>query len=283
MITAVIDHNQHSLIVQLPGSIMDLRLKLVSIGIRTPPDQIPLYATDDHQTKVQLFGETDVGKHLCQLLSSENTLADANIAAYLTANADPAIKDTVEQRITGSQYKNVRELTADIVALTQSAGPVKKEFFFPLTGNIDEGDGDFYTVGDSFLFDYRYDIAEAIAKHQARDIENIASFYNDEDGVREKLVSADWSTEVVDGTLYGKVTVQLREELTEEETTILKDWISGQNSDGSFECLEDYPIETEDGSLAISLWHGGSDYFIADRDELDEYIEQQNEMTMGVM
>ena len=283
MITAVIDHNQNSLIVQLPGSIMDLRLKLVSIGIRVPPDQIPLYATDDHQTKVQLFGETDIGKHLCQLLGSENTLADANIAAYLTANADPAIKDTVAQRITGGHYKNIEQLTADILKLTQSAGPVKKEFFFPLTGNIDEGDGDLYTVGESFLFDYRYDIAEAIAKHQARDIENIASFYSDEDGVREKLVSADWSTEVVDGTLYGKVTVRLREELTEEETCVLKDWISGQNSDGAFECLEDYPIETEDGSLAISLWHGGNDYFVSDRDELDEYIEQQNEMTMGVM
>lgn len=283
MITAVIDHDYNTLVLQLPGSIMDLRMKLVSIGIRTPPDQIPLYTTDDHQTKVQLFGANDVGRHLCQLLGSENTLADANIAAYLTANADPAIKDTVEQRITGSQYKNVRELTADIVALTQSAGPVKKAFFFPLTGNIDEGDGNPYTVGDSFLYDYRYDIAEAIEKHQARDIENIASFYSDEDGVREKLVSADWTTEVVDGTLYGKVTVRLREELTEEETSVLKDWISGQNSDGAFECLEDYPIETEDGSLAISLWHGGSDYFIADRDELDEYIEQLPDMKMGVM
>ena len=283
MITAVIDHDQNTLIVQLPGSIMDLRLKLVSIGIMTPPDQILLYATDDHQTKVQLFGESNVGKHLCQLLSDKNTLADANIAAYLTANADPAIKGTVEKRITGGQYKNVEELTADIMALTQNAGPVKKEFFFPLTGNIDEGDGNPYTVGDSFLYDYRYDIAEAIAKHQARDIENIASFYNDEDGVREKLVSADWATEVVDGTLYGKVTVRLREELTEEETTALKDWISGQNSDGTFECLEDYPIETEDGSLAISLWHGGNDYFVGDRDELDEYIEQQTDMKMGVM
>ena len=283
MITAVIDHDQNTLIVQLPGSIMDLRLKLVSVGIRMPPDQIPLYDTDDRQTKVQLFGETNVGKHLCQLLSGKNTLADANIAAYLTANTDPAIKGTVEQRITGGQYKNVEELTADIMALTQSAGPVKQEFFFPLTGNIDEGDGNPYTVGDSFLYDYRYDIAEAIAKHQARDIENIASFYSDEDGVREKLVSADWSTEVVDGTLYGKVTVRLREELTEEETTALKDWISGQNSDGAFECLEDYPIETEDGSLAISLWHGGNDYFVGDRDELDEYIEQQTDMKMGVM
>lgn len=283
MITAVIDHDQNTLIVQLPGSIMDLRLKMVSIGIRMPPDQISLYATGDHQTKVQLFGETNVGKHLCQLLSDKSTLAEANIAAYLTANADPAIKGTIEQRITGGQYKSVEELTADIMALTQSAGPIKKEFFFPLTGNIDEGDSNPFTVGDSFLFDYRYDIAEVIAKHQARDIENIASFYSDNDGVREKLVSADWSTEVVDGTLYGKVTVRLREELTEEETTILKDWIRGQNSDGAFECLEDYPIETEDGSLAISLWHGGNDYFVSDRDELDEYIEQQNEMTMGVM
>ena len=283
MITAVIDHDQNTLIVQLPGSIMDLRLKLVSIGITTPPDQIPLYTTDDRQTKVQLFGANDVGKHLCQLLGSGNTLADANIAAYLTANADPAIKDTVEQRITGGQYKRIEELTTDIMALTQSAGPVKKEFFFPLTGNIDEGDGDLYTVGDPFLYDYRCDIAEAIAKHQERDIENIASFYSDEDGVREKLVSADWSTEVVDGTLYGMVTVRLREELTEEETSVLKDWISGQNSDGAFECLEDYPIETEDGSLAISLWHVGNDYFIADRDELDEYIEQLPDMKMGVM
>ena len=283
MITAVIDHNHDTLLLQLPASLMDLRLKLVSIGIRTPPDQIPLYATGDRQTKVQLFGANDVGKHLCQLLSGKNTLADADIAAYLTANADPAIKDTVEQRITGSQYKSIKELTADILELTQSAGSVKKEFFFPLTGNIDEGDGDLYTVGDSFLYDYRYDIAEAIAKHQARDIENIASFYNGVDGVREKLVSADWSTEVVGGTLYGKVTVRLREELTEAETSVLKDWIRGQNSDGAFECLEDYPIETEDGSLSISLWHGGGDYFIADRDELDEYIEQQNEMTMGVM
>lgn len=283
MITAVIDHGHNTLVLQLPVSLMDLRLKLVSIGILTPPGQIPLYATDDHQDKVQLFGETDIGKHLCQLLGSKNTLADANIAAYLTANADSAIKDTVDQRITGGQYKRIEEVTTGIMALTQSAGPVKKEFFFPLTGNIDEGDGDLYTVGDSFLYDYRYDIAEAIAKHQARDIENIASFYSDNDGVREKLVSADWSTEVVDGTLYGKVTVRLREELTEEETTILKDWIRGQNSDGAFECLEDYPIQTEDGSLAISLWHGGNDYFVSDRDELDEYIEQQNEMTMGVM
>ena len=237
IITAVIDHDYNTLVLQLPGSIMDLRMKLVSIGIRTPPDQIPLYATDDHQTKVQLFGANDVGRHLCQLLGSENTLADANIAAYLTANADPAIKDTVEQRITGGQYKSIEELTADIIVLTQSAGPVKKEFFFPLTGNIDEGDGNPYTVGDSFLYDYRYGIAEAIEKHQARDIENIASFYSDKDGVREKLVSADWSTEVVDGTLYGKVTVWLREELTEEEISVLKNWISGQNSDGALECL----------------------------------------------
>ncbi len=283
MIAAVIDHGHDTLILQLPASIMDLRLKLVSIGIRTPPDQVPLYATDDHQTKVQLFGANDVGRHLCQLLGSENTLADANIAAYLTTNADPAIKDTVEQRITGGQYKSIEELTADIMALTQSAGPVKMEFFFPLTGNIDEGNGDLYTVGDSFLYDYRYDIAEAIETHQARDIENIASFYSDEDGVREKLVSADWSTEVVDGTLYGMVTVRLREELTEEETIVLKDWISGQNSDGAFECLEDYPIETEDGSLAISLWYGGNDYFVCGRDELDEYIEQLPDMKMGVM
>lgn len=34
MITAVIDHGHNTLVLQLPVSLMDLRLKLVSIGIR---------------------------------------------------------------------------------------------------------------------------------------------------------------------------------------------------------------------------------------------------------
>ena len=77
--------------------------------------------------------------------------------------------------------------------------------------------------------------------------------------------------------------LRLREGLTEDELTAVKDWITGQNSDGAFESLEEHPIDSEDGKLSISLWHGSNDYFVSTRDELDEYIAQQNELKIGGM
>ena len=76
--------------------------------------------------------------------------------------------------------------------------------------------------------------------------------------------------------------VRLHEELTEQETEQLKDWITEQN-EASCDSIEAQPIDSEDGILAISLWHGGNDYFVSDRDELDEYIAQQNELRFGGM
>ena len=87
---------------------------------------------------------------------------------------------------------------------------------------------------------------------------------------------------MVKGTLYGRVDVRLHEELTEEELDRLKEWITSQN-EAACDLIEGQPIDSEDGSLAISLWHGGNDYFVSDRDELDEYIAQQNELRIGGM
>ena len=84
-------------------------------------------------------------------------------------------------------------------------GPLKMSLYFPLTGNIDEGDGNPFTVGDSFLYDYRYDINDLIEEYQDRDVESILEYFDGDAGAKAKLVSAQWSTEIVDGTLYGKV------------------------------------------------------------------------------
>ena len=76
--------------------------------------------------------------------------------------------------------------------------------------------------------------------------------------------------------------VRLHEELTEKEEADLRVWITEQN-EASCERIEGQPIDSEDGILAISLWHGGNDYFVWSRDELDEHIEQQNELKIGGM
>jgi len=283
MITAVIQHKNDTLVVELPRANTDLQIKLLSIGIRRNPRDINLFGGEDAEVDVQLASGSRVGEHLCRLFRPENSLADVNTTAYLVQTADEGIKTDLEHDIYYDQYDNIQDLVNDIKERTLALGPVKLSLYFPLTGNIDEGDGNPFTVGDSFLYDYRYAIDELIEEYQDRDVEGILDYFNGNAGAKAKLVSMEWTTEVVDGTLFGKVDIRLREELTDEELASVKDWIEGQNSDGAFECLEDHPIDSEDGKLSISLWHGGDDYFIFTRDELDEYIAQQNEPKIGGM
>ena len=109
-------------------------------------------------------------------------------------------------------------------------------------------------------------------------------FFNEDATLKAKLVAATWSVEEQnDHQLMGLCTLHLRENITLEEKEILRDWVLGQNADGAFESLEDYPIETGEGTLRVSLWNDGDDYFVKDRMELDEYIAQQSELKIGGM
>lgn len=276
MITAVIQHKNDTLVVELPKSNTDLQIKLLSIGVRTLPQNIKLFGGEDAEVDVQLASGSRVGQHLCRLFNTENSLGDVNTTAYLVQTADESIKTDLEHDIYYDQYSTAAELINDIKDRTLALGPVKMSLYFPLTGNIDEGDGNPFTVGDSFLYDYRYDINDLIEEYQDRDVEDILEYFDGDASAKAKLVSAQWSTEIVDGTLYGKVDLRLREELTESELTSVKDWITGQNSDGAFECLEDHPIDSEDGKLSISLWHGGNDYFVSNGERPKYYVENNH-------
>ena len=101
-------------------------------------------------------------------------------------------------------------------------------------------------------------------------------------GLKDKLASMVWGVEEYRGRLFGKIECSLKEEMTPTEEEILKDYISGQNSDGWGEHFEQQPIDTEDGDLYVSFWNSGDDYAIMTQDELDAYIESQG-MKMGGM
>jgi len=73
-----------------------------------------------------------------------------------------------------------------------------------------------------------HDIREAVEREQS--IGDMAQYFDEDAHVKEKLVSAVWTVDEVDKKLYGRVNVRLKEPLTEEETKILKEWITGQNN-----------------------------------------------------
>lgn len=282
MITAIIRNKENTLVLGLPHSIYDIYEKLQSIGIMQPPKQIPLTDNEGEDIGVKLFSESDFGRHLLLTLNERNTVADANMLTLIIGAASEDIKEELEQNILYDQYGSMDDVISAVRQMTQDAGPVKAVFFCPLIGNIDEGDGDMFTVGDSYLADSADEIADALKRYTANDENDMATYYNEDDGVSEKLTSAVWSVELYGGRLFGRIDCSLKEALTAEETEALRDWLMGQCSDGLCEGFEQQPIDTMDGELFVSFWNSGDDYAMMTESEFDEYL-QQNEMQMGGM
>ena len=282
MITALIRNKENTLIQDFPCSIYDLYEKLQSVGIRRSPRQIPLTDNEDEDIGVKLFSDNDFGRHLLLTLNEENTLAEANLLTLIVQAADEDIKEALEQNVLYDQYETMNEVVAAVRQMTQDAGPVKAVFFCPLVGNIDEGDGDFFTVGESYLADSADEINNALEEYTANDENDMAAYYHGDDGVKDKLTSAVWSAELHDSRLFGRIDCSLKEPLTAEETEHLREWITGQCSDGLGEGFEQQSIDTEDGKLYVSFWHSGEDYAMMTEDEFEDYL-QNTEMTIGGM
>ena len=282
MITAIIRNKENTLVLDFPRSIYDLYEKLQSVGIMRSPKQITLTDNENENIGVKLFSDNDFGRHLLFTLNEENTLNDANLLTLIVQAADEDIKEALEQDILYDQYGSMNEVVAAVRQMTQDAGPVKAVFFCPLVGNIDEGDGDMFTVGDSYLADSTDEISDALKEYTANVENDMATYYNKDDGVSEKMTSAVWSVELHSGKLFGRIDCSLKKALTAEETEALRDWLTGQCSDGLGEGFEQQPIDTMDGELFVSFWNSGDDYAMMTESEFDEYL-QQNEMQMGGM
>ncbi|MBR7033711.1 MAG: hypothetical protein IKI03_08795 [Clostridia bacterium] len=282
-INAVIESKDGgTLVLDFPCDIYDVYEKLQSVGIRKSPHQITLSDEDGDDVRVKLYSESDVGKHLLLTLHAQNSLADANMLAFMVDNVKPDFRLRLEQNLIHDQYGSMQEVTDTIKQMLYESGPVKAVFYCPLVGEIIDNEGFGSPVDGRFLRSYQRAIEEALEADTADDGTDMAEFFDMDDGVKAKLVSAQWSVESYRERLFGKIECRLKEELTDAETDILTDWINGQNSDGYGEHFEQQPIGTEDGDLYVSFWNSGNNYAIMTRDELDEYIDNQS-MTMGGM
>ena len=281
MLNAIIRQGDITIITELPKNLSELRQELFSSGVRSNPSDIKLF-DDEGSIEVQVYSDQPIGQHLGAMLTTDDTLATANLAAYLLKNADSTLKAGIQKKVLADGYTSAEELIDDIRDKTYQQGPYKLTLLFPISGEFYEyGQGPF-AASDEYIHDFWDEISSAVNELQYRDVEDIASFFNEDAVLKAKLVAATWSVEEQnDHQLMGLCTLHLRENITLEEKEILRDWVLGQNADGAFESLEDYPIETGEGTLRVSLWNDGDDYFVKDRMELDEYIAQQSGLKMG--
>ena len=169
---------------------------------------------------------------------------------------------------------------------------VTTKYYCPLTiqvhsrdsyGDIDE---DGYEEDAEFAARHEDLIRQKMLEYNASDEVNMAEYFHGNNGVSEKLRSAEWDFERRNGELYGCITVLTAGPLTEDEEQDLKDWISGQNSDGLGEGFEQQEIYFDGtrygGFMYVSLWNYGDDYYIDNETEFEDRLANQG-MTMGGM
>ena len=262
---------------ELPANIHKLHHALVEMGIRKTPRSLLLM--DDNAADVELTADSEIGNRLLRVFGRNDTLADANTVAFVVSTVREEILPELEQNILHDQYPTKEMLFDDIKAMTQAAGPVKLTFYCLLVGQLDDGECDEYIdVGSGFLTAYQDQIEQGIADEQAPEMGDMAQYLDRNAGVADKLMSAVWTVEEMDGRLLGRIDCHLKEPLTPEEMADLQDEILGQCSDGLGEGFEQRAIETDEGDLYVSYWNSSDNYFLCTEDELDEYLEPHQGM-----
>ena len=150
-----------------------------------------------------------------------------------------------------------------------AASAAHETYYFPLTGKLwDDEYGEELKAGQRRIAANEDIIRERFQQYLDRD--NMAAYYNDAGA--DKLLLADWGFEAVGEELYGTVSVYLTEPMTEEEESALREWISGQNSDGLGEGFEQQAIELDEYELYVSFWDSGKGYYIKNEAEMEDYL-----------
>lgn len=124
-----------TLVLDFPRSIYDVYEKLQSVGIRQSPHKITLSDEDGDDVRVKLYSEDEVGKHLLLTLNEQNSLADANMLAFMVDNAKADFRSKLEQNLLYDQYGSMQEVTDDIKQMLYDSGPIKAVFYCPLVSS----------------------------------------------------------------------------------------------------------------------------------------------------
>lgn len=101
----------------------------------------------------------------------------------------------------------------------------------------------------------------------------LMQYYHEADSVNQKVQSCVFTVEKVQSQLMGVAESRIQGNLTTEELELLKQYISGQASDGFGEGFEQLPIKTADGEIYVSFWSSEKSWSIQTKEEMDQSVQ----------
>ena len=148
------------------------------------------------------------------------------------------------------------------------------KFYSPLTAELEinpEDYEDMATLYGEDLIYYQDAILQGIedeALPEEADRGLMAYFYGS-NAVDQKVSAVHVTVEPWHGKLYGVALCHVKGPLTGDELNELKEYISGQYSDGWGEGFEQRPRRTEAGDLYVHFWQD-SGFFIKTASEMEQ-------------
>ena len=141
-------------------------------------------------------------------------------------------------------------------------------------------------LSDNEAVNYADQIAIAIKReHRAEEgVQGLMKYYSDNEAVARKVQSLHFDVESRDGRLWAVAKCNVAGELTREEMSALKGFISGQASDGFGESFEQHEIKvSSDMELYAHMWSSNCDWSIQTEHELFESQQMNQSPEMGGM
>lgn len=157
----------------------------------------------------------------------------------------------------------------------QPPEPTLLKLYMPLTADFYGRDewGDIDEIGEEWdgrtLLDYEDHIQGALIRNRTpkEKERGLMHWYDKQNSVDAKVRSAEFTVEARNGQLWGVAECQVVGELTSEELAGLKDYLSGQASDGWGEGFEQRVIQVDGGELYVHLRSFDGDWSIQTEQE----------------
>jgi len=277
MLYAIIEYDKNTLIMEMPCKRTIMAEHLSSIGIRTPAHNIKCVDEVDIPIKVKIFGESEFGKQLASIVSTENTLSVVNSFCEIFQNMPYANKQDIMEAVLQGKVNSLKEFGQ--LMMNRRQQDTTEHYYCPLVATVYSRDDYGNTLdypdeyeGD-FLAPYEDRVRDLIQREACLCGGNLAAYFDGSNGAVAKLKEIHFSTQNVDGVLYGSIRVELTEPLTPEEDEEIKEYLTGQCSDGYGEGLEQREIRIPEGEMYVSFWHSGNDYFMYNEAEFDDYLQ----------